>query len=206
MTEEKAPFANIMKYFTILIFFTLVILTACQKEINEGKFHVTPESKAFLPAADSFFFINSESITTLLVKEEKVIYFEKYCSDTDGDLFNRYYYYQYFENIVTTYSSDYLAIYYQLCIDQQGDGPRDFLKIRISDPHGNVNVTISNAYGSGLLGFMPPDSLLYEIELNGETYHDVYHYTDGTNVFYFQEYKGLIGFTVHDIHWSLTAK
>jgi len=192
-----------MRAFFCFLLIVLIALTSCRKEIDDGTFYITDQSKSFLPTTDSCEFISSDSASASFTKTEDRTYIERYISDTDGKLFTKYYYYQYFENIAITYLSENLTIIYHLYIDQLGDGPREFLNIQIKGPSGDINALLTTEYYSGKYSFEPWSNSIYEIDLNGIIYQIIYKYTDGSNDFYFQENKGLIGFTYYGTLWSL---
>ena len=80
---------NFMRNQTYLIVVVFLALISCRKEIDDGHFYITERSKDFLPSADSCIYISSDSTEAVLTKVEHEVYFEKFISDTDGQLFTR---------------------------------------------------------------------------------------------------------------------
>jgi len=186
---------RIQIYLAIIVFLSL---TSCsEKEIDDGTFYITEESKVYLPASDSCRYIRNDSLQVLLYLVNDENYFDKYISDTDSDFKAKYYYCQYYENIIKTFESDGLNIRYRLYIGQTPNGPQEFLNIQITGTalSGSINVTVQD-----VCTYL---SSIFQSELNGITYMHVYYFNSGGNIFYFQEDKGLIGFTCNGTIWSL---
>jgi hypothetical protein len=192
-----------MKFKISTAIFLILAFMSCKKEVDDGYFALPESAKIFLPVNDELIYQNStgESDTLLLGSEEK--YYKPEVVDTDGSFMTKYSYIQNYEHLIYKFNSGKLNMQYHLYFDQSPFGPMENFEIYLISSFSQEEIKLKVSNEDMLDNIWSCYIHLNTIVLNENTYNDVYYLLSGDKLFYFQQEKGLIGFTYNNVLWVL---
>jgi hypothetical protein len=185
----------------LVIFIILFAYTSCTKKEYSGEFPLEEFSKQILPDTNKIVYESTLGIVDTLNLYSERNYFVNDIWETDGGSYTVEYYGD-FEHIIKNYKSNEFTLNYHLYVEVSTSGTWNFLVTDIESNFSNEIINFRVATEENDYGW-PTFEYLDSVELNDSIFTEVYSFDESGKTYYFQLFKGLIGFEYSGNFWTI---